>query len=316
MPLETILTGLKAPPDFASDVPLNWIHRRTADLDIYFVANASTNAVTARCQFRTRLNPEIWNPETGVQSRIDSHQEAARTVLTLSLSAGDSTFVIFRRDVRPLPFLETATKLVAQINGSWTVAFDTKRGGPASEKFAKLISWTDSTNVGVQFYSGTAVYHTTFNLQKAESGKRKAETYLELGDVQVMAQVKVNGKDCGVAWRPPFRVEVTDAVQPGENKLEISVANLWPNRMIGDSALPESQRVTWSSWQPFKSGDPLLKSGLIGPVRLFAGQVSDREIIPVIHETRRVDEHAMQQVYDEVKTPFKYGVVIRWREPE
>jgi hypothetical protein len=84
-----------------------------------------------------------------------------------------------------------------------------------------------------------------------------------------MARVKVNGKDCGIAWRPPFRVEVTDAIRAGKNNLEIEVANLWPNRMIGDAALPEAKRITWSSWQPFTSDAPLLKSGLLGPVRLL-----------------------------------------------
>ena len=81
-----------------------------------------------------------------------------------------------------------------------------------------------------------------------------------------MARVKLNGQDCGIAWKPPFRVDVTGAVHAGRNSLEIQVANLWPNRMIGDAALPEKQRFTWSSWEPFKKDTPLLKSGLLGPV--------------------------------------------------
>ena len=84
-----------------------------------------------------------------------------------------------------------------------------------------------------------------------------------------MARVKVNGQDCGVAWRQPFRVDVTDAVRSGENRLEIQVANLWPNRMIGDASLAQTNRFTWSSWEPFKSDTPLLPSGLLGPVRLW-----------------------------------------------
>jgi hypothetical protein len=92
---------------------------------------------------------------------------------------------------------------------------------------------------------------------------------LELGDVRVMARVNVNGRNCGVAWRSPYRVEITGAVCAGENALEIQVANLWPNRMIGDATLPEGKRFTWSSWKPFTKDMPLLKSGLLGPVRLL-----------------------------------------------
>ena len=85
-----------------------------------------------------------------------------------------------------------------------------------------------------------------------------------------MAQVKLNGRDLGILWKPPFRADVTGALRPGANTLEIRVANLWPNRLIGDAALPASERFTWSSWHPFTKDTPLLKSGLLGPVRLEA----------------------------------------------
>ncbi|MGA2657711.1 MAG: glycosylhydrolase-like jelly roll fold domain-containing protein, partial [Verrucomicrobiota bacterium] len=94
--------------------------------------------------------------------------------------------------------------------------------------------------------------------------------FLELGQVQVMAGVRLNGRDLGPVWTAPFRVEVTAALQPGPNLLEIRVANLWPNRLIGDAALPPDQRVAWTTWNPFKKDSPLLPSGLLGPVRLAA----------------------------------------------
>ena len=84
-----------------------------------------------------------------------------------------------------------------------------------------------------------------------------------------MARVKVNGQDCGIAWHPPFRVEITGAVRTGVNALEVQVANQWPNRMIGDAALPAEKRFTWSSWEPFKPNTPLLPSGLLGPVSIL-----------------------------------------------
>jgi hypothetical protein len=196
--------------------------------------------------------------------------DRTNNTLALSLAPSDSVFVLFRRTERPLPASAPATNVLAELNEPWMVSFDPKRGGPESVKFEQLNSWSDSTNVGVKFYSGTATYRTTFIVPNSKPKTKSPKLFLELGDVQVMARVKVNGQACGVAWRPPFRVDVTGAIRDGQNVLEIAVANLWPNRMIGDAALPESERVTWSSWQPFATNTPLLKSGLLGPVKLIS----------------------------------------------
>src|ERR1035437_1437273 len=156
-----------------------------------------------------------------------------------------------------------------EITGAWNVSFPPKWGAPGKITLDSLVSWSDSSIEGVKYFSGTATYTKTFDWIKDEaSGKTKGETWLDLGDVQGMAQVKLNGHDLGVLWQPPFRVNVTGALQPGANTLEIRVANLWPNRMIGDSALAETNRFTWSSWQPFTKDMPLLKSGLLGPVQI------------------------------------------------
>jgi len=267
-PLGKVLADLKTPPDFASDTALNWIHRRTADADFYFVSNPAKTSIVAHCEFRAATHPEIWNPETGDAQGIKSLRKGARTALTLSLAPSDAVFVVFHKAARTLPPFDFSAKPVQEISGPWTVSFDPKRGGPESATFERLTSWSDSTNASVKFYSGTAVYHTTFDFPESVASNRHSPILMELGDVKVMARVILNGHDCGIAWRPPFCVDVTSALQAGENKLEISVANLWPNRMIGDAALPENQRVSWSSWQPFTNGTPLLKSGLLGPVRL------------------------------------------------
>jgi hypothetical protein len=98
-------------------------------------------------------------------------------------------------------------------------------------------------------------------------GKGK-KLYLELGAVRNLAEVRVNGQDLGILWKPPFRVDVTRAVHTGPNHLEVKVTNLWPNRLIGDAGLPAEQRVTWTAFDAYKKDSPLLPSGLIGPVRL------------------------------------------------
>jgi hypothetical protein len=160
-----------------------------------------------------------------------------------------------------------------EISGAWELSFPPTWGAPEKITMEPLGSWTDSTNAGVKFFSGTATYTKTFQWdQPAESANQKAKTWLDLGQVQVMARVKLNGRDLGIVWKPPFRLDATRALQPGGNTLEIRVANLWPNRMIGDAALPEKDRFTWSSWEPFAKDTPLLKSGLLGPVTLQSAQ--------------------------------------------
>jgi hypothetical protein len=158
-----------------------------------------------------------------------------------------------------------------EINGSWDVRFPPKWGAPGKISLDHLVSLSDSTNAGVKYFSGTATYLKTFDWNPAsKTGNQKSEIWLDLGDVQVMAQVKLNGHDLGILWKPPFCVDVTGALKPGRNTLEIRVANLWPNRMIGDAALPATERFTWSSYEPFTKDTPLPKSGLLGPVTIHS----------------------------------------------
>ena len=93
---------------------------------------------------------------------------------------------------------------------------------------------------------------------------------LDLGDVKNLAEVVVNGKSLGVVWKHPFRVELTDAVKSGENKLEIKVVNLWVNRLIGDAQPGIKQKITYTTMPFYQANSPLLSSGLIGPVRIFS----------------------------------------------
>jgi hypothetical protein len=161
-----------------------------------------------------------------------------------------------------------------EITGSWKVSFPPKWGAPDQIILDQLGSLSESTNAGVKYFSGTATYTKAFDWQPAAQAKsQKSEYWLDLGDVQVMAQVKLNGHELGTLWKPPFRVDITAVLKPGRNALEVRVANLWPNRMIGDLALPEAERFTWSSHQPFTKESPLPKSGLLGPVRLQTTEV-------------------------------------------
>ena len=163
-----------------------------------------------------------------------------------------------------------------EITGAWAVSFPPKWGAPGEITLDQLGSLSDSTNSGVKYFSGTATYTKVFDWKTAPgTGKGKTETWLDLGDVQVMAQVKLNGHDLGILWKSPFAANITGALQPGRNTLEIRVADLWPNRMIGDSMLPVAERFTWSSYEPFTKESELPKSGLIGPVSLSTKEIAD-----------------------------------------
>jgi hypothetical protein len=188
-----------------------------------------------------------------------------------------------------------------EIVGPWRVSFPPNLGAPPEVNFDKLISWTESSDDDVKYFSGTATYTKRFNLSSDATayGKR---VYLDLGKVQVLAEVIVNGRNLGILWKPPFRLDVTDAVRPGDNDLEIRVTNLWPNRLIGDEKLPAENeyaagsgsggggrggaitklpdwyiqgkpkppggRTTFTTWKHWTADAQLLESGLIGPVQL------------------------------------------------
>jgi hypothetical protein len=182
-----------------------------------------------------------------------------------------------------------------QINGPWTVRFAPGWGAPAEARFETLLSWSAHPDAGVRYFSGAATYAKNFTVRR-ELLAQKMRLHLDLGRVEVMANVTLNGKALGLLWKAPFRVDITDAAKAGENRLEITVVNLWPNRLIGDEKLAEDSernpdgtlkrwpdwllqgkpsptgRHTFTSWRLWKKDDPLLDSGLLGPVQLQPAQ--------------------------------------------
>jgi hypothetical protein len=155
-----------------------------------------------------------------------------------------------------------------ELTGPWTVQFDPKWGGPAAAAFDRLISWTDRPESGIKYYSGTATYRKTFDF-KAAAISAEAGYTLDLGTVAELAEVRLNGKSLGIVWTPPFRVNLTDALKPTGNQLEIDVVNFWPNRIIGDTFLPAHQRVTQTNIRKLTQETKLMESGLLGPVRIL-----------------------------------------------
>ncbi len=270
-----VLARLGVPPDFESDGPIRYTHRRADGIDLYFVANRRAEPVEADCTFRVAARqPELWDPLTGaIRDLPQFAQRDGRTTVPMRFAPHQSFFVVFRRGTvqaggrTPRGANFPTTVPVATLGGPWQVRFDPEWGGPGKVRFDALEDWTARPEPGIKHYSGIAAYRTTFDLP--ESLRDGTEPIrLELGVVHHVARVRLNGRDLGVVWCNPWSVDVTGAVRPTANRLEIEVANLWPNRLIGDQALPSDQRHTWTTWNPYRADSPLIPSGLLGPVRI------------------------------------------------
>ena len=216
--------------------------------------------------------------------------------MPLSFEPDDAVFVVFPpQPTTTEPDHDLRLNEITSIAGPWQVQFPPQRGAPAAVELPALADLSTQTNEGVRYFSGTATYRSTFRLSEAEMPA--GPVFLDLGGVEVIAEVKVNGQGFGVLWKKPYRVDAARALRSGENTVEIKVTNLWINRLIGDerqfpqknpnegtakgswpewvidSSRPKpSGRIGFVTWPYWKATDPLPPSGLIGPVRLLSAE--------------------------------------------
>jgi hypothetical protein len=255
---------------------IDWIHRTMSDgTEIYFVASRWETPESVACSFRVSgKQPEIWNPVTGAMRDATAfRQENGRTIVPLEFDPCGSVFVIFRQAIGTKVNGTTASNYPtltprAKLDGAWNVSFDPKWGGPANVRFDELTDWSKHAEDGIKFYSGTAIYRKTFTLSALP--EKGGQLMLDLGQVREVAEVRLNGHNLGVVWAKPARVNITGAVKVGDNQLELSIVNLWPNRLIGDAALAPEKRFTETNMRKFVATSPLLPSGLLGPVQVLA----------------------------------------------
>jgi len=264
----TVGEGLSRPAD------LDYIHRSSPAEEIYFVANRSPGPVKAVCRFRVGAKaPELWDAVSGQHRFATAYRARDGSVeAPLEFAPCGSWFVVFREPASSHPPTSAANEPTlepcAELAGAWTVKFDPKWGGPAVTQFDRLASWSDSAEPGIKYYSGTATYTKRFDLPEP-AAKKGQRTWLDLGDVRELAQVRLNGKDLGIVWSPPFRVEITEAMKPADNNLEVEVVDFWPNRIIGDQSLPIEKRLTRTNIRKLTKETPLMEAGLLGPARLL-----------------------------------------------
>jgi Glycosyl hydrolases family 2, sugar binding domain. len=336
LPLIDLLRAENIPPDVswgASDSSVKFIHRATSDANLYFVFNNSAQARRVMLEFRQNgRTPEIWDPISGTRREAPMFERTkAGTAVPVDFEAWGSAFVIFRKplprrwvtsadpvslEFKSGPLTTKASNVTVHdsdgcidtlkfhalpspqiLAGPWVVAFRDGRRAPAQTTFPRLVSWTEHTDAGIRFYSGTAVYGTEFTTNAIQRGQIAV---LDLGQVADIARVFLNGREIGVLWQPPFRANVTSFLREGANQLEIHVANRWINRLIGDEAIapgfryqkpgrskftdgrlltfpdwlydPSKRanrpRVSFSTWQHYDADSPLVPAGLLGPVKL------------------------------------------------
>ena len=292
----------KLEPDFEGN-GIRWIHRRTKDADIYFLANSKRESIKRECSFRvTGRTPQLWDPETGRTFGIPVvRQTNGCTTARIEFEPWQSWFVVFLDEnsstghLGENPFSSWHT--IQDITGNWSLTFDPAWGPNRTMEINGLRSWSEHPDPLAKYYSGTANYVKLFDVSESARLDNTRRYCLDLGQVEVMAHVTLNGKDCGIAWKPPYRVDITRALTAGQNKLEVEVVNTWVNRMIGDEQLPIDAKwknwetlVEWPDWfkqgrrsptgrytfttaRHYKKDSPLQPSGLLGPVRILS---SDR----------------------------------------
>ena len=241
-----------------------FLHRTLEGADIYWVNKPAKDYQTVTLSFRVNgLKPMLWHPDNGVQEEVSYTRHDGRTDVILNLVPDDAVFVVFSGKADKEYTVSAATKKSEMpLEGTWTVQFQEKRGAPASAEFAALGSYTDSSEAGIKYFSGIAQYTKSFEAQPGE------KTVLDLGHVADLAEVYVNGEYCGAAWKEPYLVDISKAVKPGSNSLEVKVANVWVNRLIGDEQ-PGATRIGWTDARGFNGQEPLLPAGLLGPVKVI-----------------------------------------------
>jgi len=319
-PLGRILKNHGVEPDFTFTVTnekdfgstlypgsgIAFIHRRLSNDDVYFLSNqhAAEKAVTARFRVAGK-KPEVWFPDTGKTFRLpDVRNSGGCTEVTLHFDPKEAYFVVFRGSGQrsasdTVPWVRERNE-VMDLSKGWSVEFPVE-GAPATVEMSSLVSWPELDREPLKYHSGTATYRKTVMIPGGLFSD-EGEYFLDLGDVEVIAKVSVNGRSCGIAWKTPYRVDVSEAIKPGENSIEVTVANLWVNRILGDqrypddlewtdntgstargqglksipdwvienSERPSSNRKAFYAWKwPHLTVEKkLLPSGLLGPVKL------------------------------------------------
>ncbi|WBO21940.1 glycosyl hydrolase [Sphingomonas abietis] len=285
--------GLGRDFDYAASDPkfdIRFAHRRLADGDIYFVTNQSNQAGPVVAEFRVSGRvPELWHADTGKTEAVGYDVRGGTTRVPLTLDPYEAVFVVFRTPAPAAPAASATvaparTAELANIGGPWKLSFTPGWGAPAAITLPQLASWTANDDPAIRYYSGVGTYEKAIDIPRQWLAGR-ARIMLDLGAVGDVAEVRIDGKLAGTAWKPPYHVDITDALHPGRLKLEIRVANVWLNRLVGDKQ-PGAKVFGFTNAAAgggfaalggiIEAKTPLEPSGMLGPVRLISQTPQDR----------------------------------------
>lgn len=268
--LSEVFADLNLTKDLEVDAnaPILWTHRKTSEIDIYFLSNQSDNKLNIAPVFRTdkNLRPQLWNAVSGEIRDLPEYEITLTGIkVPLHFEGAQSWFVVFSKEAKTNEISNFPEyKSLVTLDQNFKVDFLNKEIGPKETiEFSKLQDWSISDNEQIKFYSGTATYTKTFTIDQLPKNQ---EMYLNLGKVSVMAKVKLNDKYLGGVWMSPYRLNISEAIQAGENKLEIEVVNLWRNQLIRDKSRKEDEKYTWLVTDDITPKSKLQPSGLLGPV--------------------------------------------------
>ncbi|SNS99538.1 Glycosyl hydrolases family 2, sugar binding domain [Granulicella rosea] len=275
---DNVLSALDAMgvrPDFdpgkePASTDLGFVHRQLTNGDIYFVSNQGLTVSSFEASFRERGRiPELWHADTGTVEAVSYRTQNGRTYVPMQLNPSDSVFVIFRRPaLKATQFVpRTAEQELAKVEGAWELEFPSGWGAPPRATLPELNSWTENSDPGVRYFSGTAIYSKVLDVP-ADWLEPHQRVLIHLGDVKNLASVSLNGHDLGEVWHAPYALDITSALRVGANRLRISVTNSWVNRLIGDEQPGAAKRYTFTTYRPYTQASPILPSGLLGPVTI------------------------------------------------
>jgi len=242
-----------------------WLHRKINGADWYYVCAPIGNSFKGNVDFHCSGSVEIWDPLTGDITPHLAKKNGEYTSVELDLPHAGCCFVVFKPEKNMEKITKKKNMLGKSIllNKSWKVSFPKGWGAPPSLNINTLKPWKAmKISAEGKAFSGTAIYTTTFNVDIPKSGKT---FILDLGRVEMIAAVTLNGKSLRTLWTTPYCIDISNFIKLGTNILKIEVTSSWFNRLVYDAGQPESQRKTWTIDGPNKDSE-LRESGLLGPV--------------------------------------------------
>jgi len=257
-------------PDFRytgkhEDTTVFFVHRETDNEDIYYYTNRKNRDEPVTLSFNVSdRKPYHYNAVTGAITALNSTVKDGLTVIEKTLAPYESGYVVFGDSPANVDKVASSFSNTKTLKDQWQVTFQKDRGAPAKATLSAG-NWAESDDTGIRYFSGTASYTQSFNIDKAMRGK---PVQLHIEDVRDVVEVVVNGQVVNTLWKPPFEVDVSDYLTAGENTVTLNITNLWVNRLIGDAQPDVKQKYTFTTLPAYVPDAPLRPSGLLGDVSL------------------------------------------------